>query len=227
MARPIKTATSPDYRAKICTVAQTLFAERGFGGTTIREIADQTGVNSGLLYHYYPNKEALYLSLLEAAVREVVVQVEHIAASTDTPEEKIRQIVQLYLAHFQAHPQSFQLIQRAVGENRPAAQALAQRWYSRAFTAFHTITTDGVQHGLFRPLPPPLMSFAIAGLLEQSMHLHKLVGDMSPDLSGAYLFDELADLIVALLRADTPRPRVPVRRGKKRLPSKNPRSSTP
>ena len=67
MARPIKTATAPDYRAKIRTVAQTLFAEHGFGGTTIREIADQTGVNSGLLYHYYPNKEALYLSLLEAA----------------------------------------------------------------------------------------------------------------------------------------------------------------
>ncbi len=69
------------------------------------------------------------------------------------------------------------------------------------------------------------MSFVIAGLLEQSMHLPKLVGDMSPDLSGAYLFDELADLIVALLRTDTPRPRVPVRRGKKRPPSKKPRST--
>ena len=154
------------------------------------------------------------------------VQVEHIAASTDTPEEKIRQIVQLYLAHFQAHPQSFQLIQRAVNENSPAAQALAQRWYSRAFAAFHTITTDGVQHGLFKPLPPPLMSFAIVGLLEQAIRFHKLAGDMSPDLSGAYLFDELADLIVALLRADTPRSRVPVHRGKKRPPSKKPRSTS-
>ncbi len=220
MARPIKTATSPDYRAKICAVAQTLFAERGFGSTTIREIADQTGVNSGLLYHYFPNKEALYLSLLEAAVSGVVAQVENIAASTDTPDEKIRQIVQLYLAHFQAHPQSFQLVQRAVDEHSPAAQALAQRWYSRAFTAFHTITAEGVQEGLFKPLPPPLMSFAIIGLLEQTMHHHKLAEDMSPDLSGAYLFEGLADLIVALLRTDTPRPRVPVCRGKKRSPSK-------
>ena len=224
MARPIKTATSPDYRAKIRTVAQALFAERGFARTTIREIADQTGVTSRLLYHYYPNKEALYLSLLEAAVSEVVVQVEHIAASTDTPEEKIRQIVQLYLAHFQAHPQSFQLIQRAVDEHSPTAQALAQRWFSRAFSAFHTITTEGVQHGLFRPLPPPLMSFAIVGLLEQTMRLHKLAGDISPDLSGAYLFEELADLIVALLRTDALRQNIPVRRGKKRLPGKKLRS---
>lgn len=225
MARPIKTATSPDYRAKICTVAQALFAKRGFAGTTIREIADQTGVNSGLLYHYYPNKEALYLSLLEAAVSELVTQVEHIAASTDTPEEKIRQIVQAFLAHFQAHPQRFQLIQRAVDEYSPAAQALAQRWFARAFAAFHTITTDGVQQGLFKPLPPPLLSFAIVGLLQQTMRLHKLVGDISPELSGAYLFEELADLIVALLRTDTPRQRVPVRHGKKRLPDRKPRST--
>ncbi len=226
MARPIKTATSPDYRAKIRTVAQALFAERGFARTTIREIAEQTGIKWSLLYHYYPNKEALYLSLLEAAVSEPVAQIEDIAASADTPEEKIRRFVQVYLAHFHTHPQRFQLIQRAVDEYSLAAQTLAQRWFSRGFGALCAITTEGVQHGLFKPLPPPLLAFAIWGILEQSARLHKLVEDISPELSGAYLFEEQADLIVALLRTDTPRQRVPVRRGKKRLPGKK-RRSTP
>ena len=39
-------------------VAQNLCAERGFGGTTIREIADQTGVNSVLLYHYFTQQRS-------------------------------------------------------------------------------------------------------------------------------------------------------------------------
>ena len=125
----------------------------------------------------------------------------------------------------EAHPQSFQLIQRAVDENSRAARALAQRRFSRALMAFHTITTEGVQQGLFRPLPLPLLSFTVAGLLEQSIRLHKLVGDMSPDLSGACLFDELPDPIVALLRADTPKQRTHIRRGKKRLADKKPRST--
>ena len=166
MVRPKKTATSPNYRAIICAVGQALFAERGFAGTTIREIAKQAGVNSGLLYHYYSNKETLYLSLLETAVSEIVVQVENIAPAR-TPRRKIRQIVQAWLAYYQAHPQSFLLIQRAVNEHSPAAQALAQHWFSRCFTAIDAITTEGVQHGLFRPLPPALLSFAIEGLLEQ------------------------------------------------------------
>ena len=218
VVRPKKTANSPDYRAIICAVGQALFAERGFAGTTIREIAKQAGVNSGLLYHYYSNKETLYLSLLETAVSEIVVQVENIAASPDTPEEKLRQIVQAFLAHYQAHPQSFHLIRRAVDEHSPAAQALAQNWLSRCFTAIDAITTEGVQHGLFRPLPPPLLSFAIEGLLEHAVHIHKLIGDMSPELTGTSLLDELANLVLTLLRADTPKRRVPVRRGKKRLP---------
>ena len=218
MARPKKTANSPDYRAIICAAGQALFAERGFAGTTIRQIAKQAGVNSGLLYHYYSNKETLYLSLLETSVSEIVVQVENIAASLDTPEEKIRQIVRAFLAHYQAHPQSFHLIRRAVDEHSPAAQALAQNWLSRCFTAIDAITTEGVQHGLFRPLPPPLLSFAIEGLLEHAVHIHKLIEDMSPGLTGASLLDELANLILTLLQADTPKRRAPVRRGKKRLP---------
>ena len=224
VARPKKTAHSPDYRAIICTAGQALFAERGFAGTTIREIAKQAGVNSGLLYHYYANKETLYLSLLETAVSEIVVQVEIIAASPDTPEEKIHQIVQAFLAYYQAHPQSFLLMQRAVNEHSPAAQALAQRWLSRCFTAIDAITTEGVQHGLFRPLPPPLLSFAIEGLLEHGMHIHKLVENISPNLTGASLLDELPNLILTLLRTDTPKRSVPVRRGTKRRPGKKPRS---
>ena len=192
--------------------------------TTIREIATQAGVNSGLLYHYYSNKEALYLSLLEAAVSEIVVQVENIAVSPDTPEEKIRQIVQAFLAYYQAHPQSFLLIQRAVNEHSPAAQALARHWFSRCFTAIDAVTTKGVQQGIFRPLSPPLLSFAIEGLLEHAVHIHKFIGDINPDLTGASLLDELADLIIALLRPDTPERSGLVRGEKRRLPSKKSRS---
>ena len=204
MARPVKTPTSPDCRAEIRTAAQTLFADQGFARTTIREIAARAGVKWSLLYHYYPNKEELYLSLLEAAVSELVAQVEAIAASPDTPEEKIRCLVRAFHSYFQAHPQRFQLIQRAVDEHNASAQALAQRWISRAFVAFKAITRQGVEQGCFKPLPQPLLAFAISGLLEHSVRLQKLAGDISPDLSGDYLFAELGDLLVALLQTDRP-----------------------
>jgi AcrR family transcriptional regulator len=53
-----------EQREKLLETALTLFAERGFEGTTIKELSERAGVSMGLMYHYFKNKE----SLLEAIV---------------------------------------------------------------------------------------------------------------------------------------------------------------
>ncbi len=52
-------------REKIINTAETLFAESGFDATTTREITNQTGVNSALIYYYFSSKEALLDSILD------------------------------------------------------------------------------------------------------------------------------------------------------------------
>ncbi|MEM6793292.1 MAG: TetR/AcrR family transcriptional regulator [Acidobacteriota bacterium] len=42
-----------------------LFSSQGFGATTMREIADKSGLSMGSLYHHFPNKEALFERLLD------------------------------------------------------------------------------------------------------------------------------------------------------------------
>ncbi|MEM1177415.1 MAG: TetR/AcrR family transcriptional regulator [Acidobacteriota bacterium] len=42
-----------------------LFSSQGFGATTMREIADKSGLSMGNLYHHFPNKEALFQRLLD------------------------------------------------------------------------------------------------------------------------------------------------------------------
>jgi AcrR family transcriptional regulator len=46
-------------RDAIIEAAVRLFCEKGYEGTTIRDIAHQVGVTEGLLYHYFPSKSAL------------------------------------------------------------------------------------------------------------------------------------------------------------------------
>ncbi len=46
------------------TTALELFSSQGFGATSMREIADQSGLSMGNLYHHFPNKEALFQHLL-------------------------------------------------------------------------------------------------------------------------------------------------------------------
>lgn len=49
----------------ILDAARQVFAERGYHGSTMREIASRAGVATGTLYLYFGNKEALYVALLE------------------------------------------------------------------------------------------------------------------------------------------------------------------
>src|SRR5437773_7874928 len=63
----MKTATtrlnSEDRRAAIIKAVQRVFAEKGFDGTTTRELAEEAGVSEALLFKHFPNKEALYSAM--------------------------------------------------------------------------------------------------------------------------------------------------------------------
>lgn len=52
-------------RSAILEAALELFSQQGFGGTTVREIADAASVSTGSVYHQFPDKEAIFRQLLE------------------------------------------------------------------------------------------------------------------------------------------------------------------
>ena len=53
------------YRHELLAQCLSLFAEKGFGAVTMRQIADSLGVSTGTLYHYFPNKESIFAQLVE------------------------------------------------------------------------------------------------------------------------------------------------------------------
>lgn len=52
-------------RASIVDSAMRLFAQRGYAHTTIRAIAEHAGVSTGLMYHYFDNKESLLQAVFQ------------------------------------------------------------------------------------------------------------------------------------------------------------------
>jgi AcrR family transcriptional regulator len=56
---------------KIEAAALRLFIQRGFYGTSVRDIADEAGVSLGNIYNYYPTKEALFASLVRRYEKRV------------------------------------------------------------------------------------------------------------------------------------------------------------
>jgi AcrR family transcriptional regulator len=74
----------PDRRRKIIAAASGLFAEKGFEGASIREIAAASGVLSGSLYYHFPSKEELLFTVHQESLTAMRREVE--AALTEVTE---------------------------------------------------------------------------------------------------------------------------------------------
>lgn len=64
-------AANGDTKARLIAAASELFAERGFRGTTVREIAARAGVNLASGHYHYGSKKDLYLAVLRAQFAEI------------------------------------------------------------------------------------------------------------------------------------------------------------
>jgi len=52
-------------RSQILDAALKLFAHRGYGATSVRDIAEEAGLSKGNVYHHFPDKEAIFRALLD------------------------------------------------------------------------------------------------------------------------------------------------------------------
>lgn len=65
-----------ERKKQLLQVALDVFIEKGYYGTSTREIARRAGVSSGLLFHYFSNKESIYLELIKIGVEEMKIDTE-------------------------------------------------------------------------------------------------------------------------------------------------------
>src|SRR5277367_978061 len=66
----VKKLSGDERRAAIIQAVRKVFAEKGFDGTTTRELAVAAGVSEALLFKHFPNKEALYSAMQVASCNE-------------------------------------------------------------------------------------------------------------------------------------------------------------
>jgi len=105
-----KTGSAPHVRAvrgggvdrptpdRILDAAEALFAERGFNGTSVRDIASSVGLNPASLYNHFANKEALYEAVLARGIRPLVEVLERAAEGEEIDAGSIIQALMDHLA---------------------------------------------------------------------------------------------------------------------------------
>ena len=86
------------------------FADKGYGGARIDNIAKRAGLNKRLLYHYFGDKDALYLAVLESAYISIRSAEHGLNLENEDPVVAIRKLVQFTWDYFLAHPEFLSLL---------------------------------------------------------------------------------------------------------------------
>ncbi|MBI4722825.1 MAG: TetR/AcrR family transcriptional regulator, partial [Candidatus Stahlbacteria bacterium] len=94
-------------REAILRAANVVFAEKGFDGAILDEIAELAEFSKGAIYGYFKNKEDLFISLIDEELNKVFKITKNVVESPLTPIEKIKELVQKTLAFFEANREFF------------------------------------------------------------------------------------------------------------------------
>ena len=76
-----------------------LFAERGYAGLTMRQIAKELGVTTGVLYHYFPSKEVLFEKLAAYLTEQDILGALQEVPPEGSKEDKVRSLMRFVEAN--------------------------------------------------------------------------------------------------------------------------------
>jgi AcrR family transcriptional regulator len=110
---------APDRKAELIDKAARLFGERGYGNTSMRDIAAAFGILHGSLYHHFGSKEELFITVYASGVDAFIADVQAAIAPLNDPWDRLETAC---VAHLEA------LLTR----DSPAATVLAD--WSSAYT---------------------------------------------------------------------------------------------
>jgi AcrR family transcriptional regulator len=97
-------------RREILEVATREFAEHGYSGARVDEIAERTRTTKRMLYYYFGSKEGLYVAVLERAYAGIRAAEQQIDVDHLDPKTAIRRLAELTFDHHEAHPDFIRLV---------------------------------------------------------------------------------------------------------------------
>lgn len=202
-------ATHDTTADTIIDAASEVFADKGYEGARVDELARAAGVNKATLYYQIGDKEAVYHAVITRVLARTADEVCAAVSSTEGCEEKIRHFVSIFARQAGSMRYAAPIMLREVasgGRNLPDS---AMQQMGRMLGALSEGLTEGERLGLFRPVNEFMVHMMIVGSLllyasnepirrrnaENNPEIHDPSHFLSTDEAG----ETIADLVLAAI----------------------------
>ena len=189
---------------RILIEAARLFYEKGYHGTSMKDLATAVGIKKGSLYYYIESKEQLFFEIAESIPPKFIANVSALLEDTQlTAEQKLRIAITKHLELFEtelglAWSRIFLLEYRALPVKHQR-KLLEQRQHYE--NVIRKLVADGVERGEFAQVDVAIVTRAILGMCNWAMEWYSTTGK----LSGKEIASSFSELILkGLLKSSNP-----------------------
>jgi len=196
-------------RGAILAAATVEFSAKGLDGARVDEIARRSGVNKRMIYHYFGDKEGLYLAVLETSYTAIRTAELGLTLSDLDPIDGIRALVEFTWDYLESHPEFLSLLGT---ENLHRAANLKKlhrirELHSPLIGMLSNLLARGSEQKVFRKDVDPMQLYiSIAGLgffyLSNRHTLSTIFGrDLNAPAALAVRGNHIAEVVLGYLRA--------------------------
>jgi AcrR family transcriptional regulator len=183
--------------AQLLELAEDLFAEHGYAGTSMDELARRAGVSKPVVYDIFESKDGLYRACVRHNADELARIVAEAVLAQDTPETKLRAGAVAFFRCAYEHRRSWDVIfNGADGRFAADAAAIRKRQADLVAGLFAEVAVELGGHEI-DPLGMEAAAHALNGSSEALAKWAEHRSDVAPE----YLADVLVALVVPGLRA--------------------------
>ncbi|WP_281310470.1 TetR/AcrR family transcriptional regulator [Flavobacterium flavigenum] len=160
-----------DKKIQILKVAEKLFSEKGFEGTSIRDISKEAKINIAMVSYYFGSKEKLLEALIIHKTADLKLQIESLQHEKLEPLDKVNKLVEIYINRINCNRGIFRVLHfELTSKKRENSLAVFTELKKGNLKSLETIIHEGQSKGIFRKdIIIPLITPTIMGTF---FHFH-------------------------------------------------------
>jgi TetR/AcrR family transcriptional regulator len=148
-------------RRRLLRAAQRLFADGGYDGVSVGELAGAAGVNRAMLYYYFKDKRDLYREAITNVLEVIPALWEREELRAGAPAERLDRYVAALWEALAEHRDAMPMVMRELASGGPERELIFSRYLVPNARFVAGIIADGINAGDFSPALPLFAAVAV------------------------------------------------------------------